>query len=262
MLLRLSYSRKSQREISRRFSADLAAILRTPPSSCDSQQNFSVQDHDAPDIYAVRRFALDCLRAGKVEAAARFIQRYTPEQKPWLDKQFKYFHTQPQIDTLPATSSKAEAFLSMLAVVPDTVKIDTEAGRIAHVLGEFAVFRAWAYGLVTDDGDGWVDRKELETVWRNVGIVSSSRHARRLIQRGMSQGYWSQDKTRKRIYLTGQVKLAAQLTRRAIETGDDIVGTNLPGRRRVEVSLAGSLQEASAGLYAGWLVSKDPGAKR
>jgi hypothetical protein len=74
----------------------------------------------------------------------------------------------------------------------------------------------------------------------------------------MTEGYWTLDTSRKRIYLTGQVKVAAQLVRKATETGEeDIVGTNLPGRRRVKVSLAGSLQEASARLYAAWFASKD-----
>ena len=218
-----------------RFSADLAAVLRAPPKPPGSRQIAQRLD-DASDTYAYQQFALDCLREGKVQVAMNFIQRYASEQMAWLDKQITRFQAQNQFDSALPTTPKARGSLSTLAVAPDQVKIDAEAGRIAHVLGQFVVFRAWAYGLAADNGDGWIKREELETLWRHGGIASSSRHARRLVRLGANEGYWSQDKARKRIYLTGQVKVAAQLVRKAIGIGDQvIVGTNLPGRRRVTV---------------------------
>ena len=174
---------------------------------------------------------------------------------PWLEIQISLLKPSTFADS---NDLRASGFLTNIAVVGDHVKIDAEAGRIARVLGQFGLFRAWAYAHAADDGDGWVERKELETLWRNVGIARSPRHARRLINMGMVEGYWTQDRTCKRIYLTGQVKVAAQLVRKAMDSDEDIVGTNLPGRRRVVVNLSGSLQQASARLYVAWFVSKDP----
>jgi hypothetical protein len=109
-----------------------------------------------------------------------------------------------------------------------------------------------------DDGDGWVMREALETLWRRVSVASSQRHARRIIQQGIQMGYWTQDKAARRIYLTGQVKVAAQLVETGIEAGyHHLIETNKPGKRRLLVDLSGSMQKACARLYAAWLVAKD-----
>jgi hypothetical protein len=207
-----------------RFAADLEVILRMPPARVGKQQSTLLLDRSEHDTLSKQQIA--------------------------------HVHLHPC-----STASKDYGFLSQISIVPDQVKIDTEAGRIAYVLGEFAVFRAWAYGLAAGNGDGWIKRTALEKLWAQVDIASSPRHARRLIKEGVILGYWTQDTTRKRIYLTGQVKVAAQLVRKAMDTDNDIVGTNLPGRRRVAVNLAGSLQETSARLYAAWFASKDPQRK-
>ena len=191
-----------------------------------------------------------------------FIQRHALEQMAWLDRQIKSFPAQNQLDTALPTSPRASGFLSTLAVVPDHVKIDAEAGRIAYVWANLRYFgpglMVWLLTMATAGSIG--------ENWRPYGGMWASPVVRVtpavLFRDGVVRGYWSQDKTRKRIYLTGQVKLAAQLVRKAMElTNQDIIGTNLPGRRRVAVSLAGSLQEASARLYAAWFASKDPQQK-
>lgn len=240
-----------------RFSADIAAILRMPSKEAGNRKVAPNSD-GASDVFAYRQFALNCLRAGRVQIAVTIIERHAPEQMAWLEGHTKSIQAQPQVNAVSLAAPKVSEILATLAIVPDSVKVDAEVGRIAYVLGQFSVFRAWAYGLAADNGDGWMERAELETLWEHVGIATSSRHARRLIQNGVAQGYWSQDRTRKRIYLTGQVKVAAQLVRKAVATGkEEMVGTNLPGRRRVAVNLVGSLQEASARLYAAWFISKD-----
>ncbi|MEL7434791.1 MAG: hypothetical protein AAFN11_12660, partial [Chloroflexota bacterium] len=59
--------------------------------------------------------------------------------------------------------------------------------------------------------------------------------------------------------LTGQVKLAQQLVSACLNAPDycHLVETNKPGKRRLQVDLSGTLQEASAKLYAAWFVAKD-----
>lgn len=242
-----------------RFTADLAAILRNASEPLGEKKPEPSRNRPERDTYANRQFALQCLRTGKIQQAVSFIQHHAPEQIEWLNRQIKGSRGHVRVDSNAPKSINEYMLLSRIAVVPEIVKIDTEVGRIARVLGQFALFRAWAYGLAAGKGDGWINRNELESLWRNLGIARTPRHARRLISDGVSEGYWTQDRINKRIYLSGQVKVAAQLVRKALVTGDpDIVGTNLPGRRPVTVNLAGTLQEASARLYAAWLASKDP----
>ncbi|MGB7340272.1 MAG: hypothetical protein WBC91_15345, partial [Phototrophicaceae bacterium] len=147
-------------------------------------------------------------------------------------------------------------------LVPDDILVDAEAGRIARLIGQFGVYRAWVFAHSIDDGDGWVERKQLEDLWQTVGVAKSKRQARRIIQQGIQGGYWTQDKNTKRIYLFGQVKVTSKLVETALDSGyHHLIETNKPGKRRVQVNLSGTVQEASANLYAAWLVAKDPECK-
>jgi hypothetical protein len=62
-----------------------------------------------------------------------------------------------------------------VSIVPGGVLIDAEAGRIARILGQFGVYRAWAYALSIDNGDGWAEREALEIHWQKVSVASSTR---------------------------------------------------------------------------------------
>ena len=172
----------------------------------------------------------------------------------------KFQHFLPQISHSQNPSANSslrmrERIQRFAALVPDGILVDPEAGRIARLIGQFGVYRAWVFAHSTDDGDGWVERKQLEDLWQTVGVAKSKRQARRIIQQGINQQYWTQDKATKRIYLFGQVKVTTRLVEEALDAGfHHLIETNKPGKRRVQVNLAGTLQEASAHLYAshGW----------
>ena len=242
-----------------RFAADIADILENPPEIPDTQHINPNSNLVDSKTYEHQQFALARLRSKNVQGAVDFIQRHAPEQMNWLRSQIKRFapYALKHIQKTGA-STKAEPIFPNISIVPDGILIDAEAGRIARMLGQFAVFRTWAFAHSIDDGDGWIERKELEKLWLKVEVAKSKRHARRIIQQGISKGYWTQDKSTKRIYLTGQVKVAVQLVEKALADGyHHLIETNKPGKSRVQVNLSGTLQEASAHLYAAWLVTKD-----
>ena len=247
------------------FSADAAYILSTSSKQPQSKQTHTHQTsiRNADENYGHKQYVLACLREKNVDGAINFVQRRIPELTKWLHIQIKRFA--PHFVTrIQQTSiiTKAQASIDDVTVVPDGILIDAEAGRIARILGQFGVFRAWGYAHSIDDGDGWIERAELETVWHNLSIVSSKRHARRIIQQGTQWGYWTQDKVTKRIYLTGQIKVAKQLVKQAIDADyHHLIETNKPGKRCVQINLSGTLQDASAHLYAAWIIAKDPHAK-
>ena len=247
------------------FSADVEHILHTSSKQPHSKPTHIHQKSICNDneSYGHKQYVLACLRAKNVDGAINFVERHIPELTKWLHVQIKRYapHAVKQIQQTNIIS-KAQASVANVTVVPDGILIDAEAGRIARILGQFGVCRAWAYAHSIDDGDGWIERAELETVWQNLSIASSKRHARRIIQQGTQWGYWTQDKVTKRIYLTGQVKVAKQLVKQAIDAGyHHLIETNKPGKKRVQVNLSGSLQEASANLYMAWIVAKDPHGK-
>lgn len=143
-----------------------------------------------------RQFTLIRIQAGNVEGAIDFVQRHAPEQMDWLNTQLKFHKLQQSDTTTPAP------FLHIRAV-RQTVLIDAEAGRLAKVMGQFGVFRAWAYAHHIDDGDGRVERTKLEDIWRDTQIAQSKRHARRLLKEGIQHGYWTVDRRSQRVYLSG-----------------------------------------------------------
>jgi len=247
------------------FSADVEHILDTSSKQPHSKPTHIHQKSICNDDenYGHKQYVLACLRAKNVDGAINFVQRHIPELIKWLHVQIKRYapHAVKQIQQTNIIS-KAQASIDDVTVVPDGILIDAEAGRIARIIGQCSVFRAWAYAHSVDDGDGWIERKELEAVWQNLSIASSKRHARRIIQQGIQYKYWTQDKATKRIYLTGQVKVAKHLVKQAIDAGyHHLIETNKPGKRRVQVNLSGSLQEAYAHLYMAWIVAKDPHGK-
>ena len=232
-----------------KFSADLAALLKKQPS-----EPVTASTHIKSDVqpdHAIRQFALLRIQIGNVEGAIEFIQRHAPDQIDWLNAQLKHHKVTP-------LAIKPEPSLPKIKVVQQTVLIDAEAGRIAKVIGQFAVFRAWAYAHAIDDGDGRVERDALEDIWKDAGVAISKRHSRRLIKEGINLGYWTLDGRTGRIYLSGQLRVAKRLVNSAIQSGlSHITETNKPGKRRVEVDLSGSLGEASAQLYGAWIATKD-----
>ena len=211
------------------FSADVAHILSTSSQQINSTHIPQKPIHDNEN-YGHKQYILACLRAKNVDGAINFVQRHIPELTKWLHLQIKRYapHAVKQIQQTNIIT-KVQASVADVTVVPDGILIDAEAGRIARILGQFGVFRAWAYAHSIDDGDGWIERKELEVVWRNLSIASSKRHGRRIIQQGIQWGYWTQDKATKRIYLTGQIKVAKQLVKQTIDAGfHHLVETNKP----------------------------------
>lgn len=244
------------------FSADVEHILSTSFKFKQVNSTYIPQKstrNDDEDNYGYKQYILACLRAKNVDGAINFVERHIPELTTWLNIQIKRY-TPRFVTRIQQTIiiSKTQANITDVTIEPDGILIDAEAGRIARILGQFGVFRAWAYAHSIDDGDGWIERAELETVWQQISIVSSKRHARRIIQQGTQWGYWTQDRATKRIYLNGQFKVAKHLVKRAIDAGyHHLIETNKLGQRRVQVNLSGSLQDASAHLYMAWIVAKD-----
>ncbi|GAB5492811.1 MAG: hypothetical protein Phog2KO_30260 [Phototrophicaceae bacterium] len=248
-----------------RFTADIADILQKSPEK--PVQQHSTKTKTKPinnEVYQHQTFALAHLRGKNISGAIDYIQCHAPEQMNWLEGQIKHFYptfrlrqtfSNPFIEDVQGIQQSVE-------LVPDGILVDAEAGRIARLIGQFGVYRAWAFAHSIDDGDGWLERKQLENLWQTVGVAKGKRQARRIIQQGIEQGYWTQDKVTKRIYLFGQVKVTRKLVETALNTGyHHLIETNKPGKRRVEVNLSGTVQEASAHLYAAWLVAKDPECK-
>jgi hypothetical protein len=247
-----------------RFAADLADILQKLPEDKNESppQTDKVERQTVdPMTYEHQAFALARVRARNTSGAIDYIERHAPDLRPWLDNQIQYFYPgfQVQKSTDKPFAEDVQRIQRFAVMVPDGILVDPEAGRIARIIGQFGVYRAWVFAHATDDGDGWVERRQLEDLWQTVGVAKGKRQARRIIQQGIEQGYWTQDKATKRIYLSGQVRVARQLVREALDAGyHHLVETNKPGKRRVQVNLSGTLQEASASLYAAWLVAKDP----
>ncbi|MEQ8673601.1 MAG: hypothetical protein RLP44_17200 [Aggregatilineales bacterium] len=232
-----------------KFSADLAALLKK-----QSPKPIEESSQLTPDAYpdhTIRQFALIRIQIGNIEGAIDFIQRHAPEEMDWLNAQLRPRQIVPP-------SVKSQPVLTQIKVIQRTVLIDAEAGRIAKVVGQFGLFRAWAYAHAVDSGDGRVEREELENVWQDAGVATSKRHSRRLIKEGINQGYWTLDARTGRIYLSGQLRVAKQLVKSAMSSGlSHLVETNKPGKRRVEIDLSGGIQESSAQLYAAWMATKD-----
>ncbi len=232
-----------------KFSADLAALLKKQ-STALVKEPANVKTHIYRD-HTILQFTLVRIQIGNVDGAIDFIQRHAPEQMEWLNTRLKHQKVTPSAIKSKQSSTK-------LKVVQKTVLIDAEAGHIAKAIGQFGVFRAWAYAHTVDNGDGRVERDALKNVWKDAEVAKSERHARRLIKEGINRGYWTHDNRTGRIYLSGQLRVARQLVKSAFDDGySHIIETNKPGKRRVEVDLSGSLKEASACLYAAWMATKD-----
>jgi hypothetical protein len=250
-----------------RFAADVADILQKLPekqsaTTCRTPQitpktvNKEVLEHQA--------FALARLRGKNVSGAIEYIERHAPDLRQWLNGQIQRFYPTFRVQTSFSKqfTENVQYIQRFATLVPDGILVDPEAGRIARIIGQFGIYRAWVFAHSTDDGDGWVERKQLEDLWQTVGVAKSKRQARRIIQQGIIQKYWTQDKATKRIYLFGQVRVTTKLVEEALDAGyHHLIETNKPGKRRVQVNLSGTLQEASADLYAAWLVAKDPERK-
>jgi hypothetical protein len=236
-----------------RFAADVLDILQKQAEQNGSTARPERQLAPARNpISEHQQFALLRLRAGNKQGAIDYIQLHAPELSGWLSGHLPHQrieNKQPPISLLRASDHP-------------TPFVDPEVGRIAYVMGMFGIYRAWVYGHAIDNGDGWVTRAELEQCWQETEIATSERHRRRLLKQGTENGFWTVDQTCQRIYLTGQVKLSTQLVRRAIASGvGHLLETNKPGKRRVAIDLSGSMQQAAANLYAGWLSINDPKQK-
>ena len=250
-----------------RFAADVADILKKLPEKKNhpATQTHTVNHKPVDEMsYEHQAFALARVRARNVSGAIEYIERHAPDLRQWLAGQIQHYY--PKFHIRKSFSKQfaenVKRIQRFVALVPEGILVDPESGRIARLIGQFGVYRAWVFAHSTDDGDGWVERKQLENLWQTVGVAKGKRQARRIIQRGISQGYWTQDKATKRIYLFGQVRITTKLIEEALDAGyHHLIETNKPGKRRVQVNLAGSVQEASAYLYAAWHVAKDPERK-
>lgn len=171
-----------------RFTADLAAILRSSSKPLGEKQLVPGRDRPERNTYANQEFGL---HTGKIQQAVTLIQRHAPEQIDWLNQQSKGSRGHVRVDSKAPKLTNEYTFLSRIAVVPELVKIDTEVGRIARVLGQFGLFRAWVYGLGAGKGDGWINRKEAYNVRAGVeGTISQAAHvlgARRSRYRGIDK---------------------------------------------------------------------------
>jgi hypothetical protein len=193
-----------------------------------------------------REFALISLKRGNNQQAIDYIQRYSPDDLDWI-------HQQIAARGMKSSTAKPAPIIPKIQIIQKIVNIDPELGRLACVLVEFNYFRAWSYAHQIDDGDGWLGRAEAEAIWKATGIAKDKRQARRLISSGINYGYWTFDRATKRLYLSGQERLAARFVNRIIERDlYPALQTNLPGKWRVETDLSGSLQTAEAALYAAW----------
>lgn len=246
-----------------RFVADVVDILQNTPEKEVATRHREIK-HTAtiidPIIHEHQTFALARLRGKNVSGAIDYIERHAPNQRKWLDGEIKRLYPTLRIRKVFSTQfvENVHRIQDFAELVPNGIFVDAEAGRIAYLLGQFGVYRAWVLGHASDDGDGWVERQQLEDLWQVTEIAKSKRQARRIIQKGCECGYWTQDKRRKRIYLRGQVKVTAKLVEEALDAGyHHLIETNKPGKCRVQVNLSGSLQEAVAHLYAAWFVAKD-----
>jgi hypothetical protein len=245
-----------------RFAADVADILQKLPEKQTQQKLAKTQEKTIHnEVYEHQAFALARLRGKNVSGAIDYIECHAPDLRQWLDGQIQRFYPtfRVQKSFSKQFAEDVQRVQQFATLVPDGSLVDPEAGRIARIIGQFGMYRAWIFAHATDDGDGWVERKQLEDLWQTVDIAKSKLHARRIIQQGINQQYWTQDKATKRLYLFGQMKVTTKLVEEALDAGyHHLIETNKPGKRRVQVNLSGSLQEASAHLYAAWLVAKDP----
>lgn len=136
------------------------------------------------------------------------------------------------------------------------VQIDTELARVAYVTGHFALYRVWVYALrKIGDGSGWVEKGSLEKGLRRRNIKVTRRSLNRYIKQGNGL-FWTYDRKTKQLYLRGAEALAWRLTH---QCSDYQVETNLPGLRRMNVDLSGSIGDAIAHVYAAWIARKDKG---
>ena len=113
------------------------------------------------------------MRGKNISGAIEYIQRHAPEQMNWLESQIKHFY--PTFRLRKTFSNQfaedVQNIQPSIALVPDGILVDAEAGRIARLIGQFGVYRAWVFAHSIDDGDGWVERKQLETLWQTVGVA-------------------------------------------------------------------------------------------
>jgi len=238
-----------------KFSADLDALLKKTPSTTPLEQPARKKEpKPSTKDPMIRTFARLRIQIGNFDGAIDFIQRHAPEETDWLRTQLQLVGKGHWL----RKNQKSDQPIIQIKQIQHPALIDAEAGRIARAIGQFTAFRAWAYANMIDDGDGRVQRDQLERIWQETHICTSKRHARRIINEGIEQDYWTFDKRTKRVYLSGQLKVAQKLTQSAINAGMSyLVETNKPGKRRIKVDLSGSVGEASANLYSAWMSTKD-----
>ena len=98
--------------IGRRFSADLAAILRNSVGHPGKAHLTPTQDSTENDSYAIRQFVFTALRAGNFHAARDFLLRHAPEQMAWLEAQIDRSGSYKRSDDDRPTSPAGDGFLS------------------------------------------------------------------------------------------------------------------------------------------------------
>ena len=144
---------------------------------------------------------------------------------------------------------------------PENVfRVDPELARLAIAQRVFSLWRVWTFARDTSDGSGWVDRETLFARLAANNVPMSPRNYRHLLAAGegifwtLGYGRAPDGGEHVRVYLTGEAKLAARLTRSALDDDrPELVTTNRPGVRKVYIDLSGGLKLAEARCYAAWL---------
>ncbi|MBL8118771.1 MAG: hypothetical protein JNJ78_14660 [Anaerolineae bacterium] len=139
-----------------------------------------------------------------------------------------------------------------------TIAIDPELARIALALKHANLFRVWAVLLqfARKTNRNSIPRALLAEKLADHGVNVSDRNLRRWLYRGHGL-YWQI--TESTVYFAGQKLLSARLTAYVLEHGkSDLIKTNQPGRnRQMYISLAGSLAQFEAQVYAAWIASRN-----
>lgn len=202
---------------------------------------------DRPEIREYLQKALD--RAP--HNAASFD--YERQARALLDTQKTLFPKPIKIKRSRPARSKTK--------INSTIRIDPELGRVAVALHLSSEFRLWT--VVRDmirqlqaEGkpDNYVMVDALISALKTHGINYTRANVRLLLKNGQNRGFWTIHAGR--VYITGVKRVAAILTRMAIDN-DIPVDRDKPGIRDWYIRVSGEIGEFNAHVYAAWLAAND-----
>ena len=158
-------------------------------------------------------------------------------------------------EAIPPIAAKMEI---IEAPAPETgplqVWIDPELGRLAVGLKRTSEYLVWSILRHYFGQPGWTTRDQLFTKLKEAGVVKNRRSFNRILKSGKDL-FWSL--AGDRVYLRGYVKISGQLTQLAIKSNPDLIATNIPGVRSVQITTNGDLGDFKAQVYAGWLTHRE-----